>query len=247
MRPWGVYCAVLLVVWPPSGADAETITLSASADNTLYEDTTGSTSNGAGRYLFTGTTAQDFRRRALIRFDIAAALPIGAQVQSVTLTLHQSRTITGTEEVFLHRALASWGEGASVGFGEEGAGAPAEPGDATWLHRQWDTLAWTNAGGDFDPISSASALVIGTGFFSWSSDAMIEDVQTWLESPNLSHGWTIIGNEFAAGTAKRFDSRNHDDSTVHPRLIVTYIPAPTTMLLSTGAMIFLARRLRADC
>jgi hypothetical protein len=247
MRQLGVLWTAMLLLAPTTRSPAETITLDAAADNTLYEDPIGATSNGAGQYLFAGATAQDSKRRGLIRFDIAAALPPDAQIQSVTLTLHQSRTITGTEEIFLHRTLASWGEGASVGFGEEGAGAPAEPGDATWLHRQWDTIAWKNAGGDFDPVASASAFVVGTGFYSWSSDAMIDDVRTWLESPNLSHGWMILGNELAIGTAKRFNSRTHDDPALRPRLTVTYIPAPATILISTAAMMLAAPRRRVKC
>jgi len=48
----------------------------------------------------------------------------------------------------LHKLLADWGEGTSQATGEEGQGAPATPNDATWRHRFFDTIFWTNEGGD---------------------------------------------------------------------------------------------------
>lgn len=237
---WAV--ALLLVLVNRTHVRGETVIIPASADNTLYEDFGGTTSNGAGQYLFAGLNAVEFRRRGLIRFDVAAALPAGAVIQSVSLTLHLSRTITGTEEVSLHRALAGWGEGASVGLGEEGAGAPAEPGDATWLHRIWDTTLWASQGGDFDAAPSASSFVVGPEFYSWSSQAMVADVTQWLDQPAMNSGWVIIGNETAAFTAKRFDSRNHNDAAVRPSLSVTYVPGPGAAVLCAASLLLGRRR-----
>jgi len=59
----------------------------------------------------------------------------------------------------LHKLLADWGEGTSQATGEEGQGAPATPNDATWRHRFFDTIFWTNDDGDFSATVSASQSV----------------------------------------------------------------------------------------
>ena len=64
------------------GASSETVNvqLAPSKDNTLYEDASGNISNGAGDYLFAGTTATAASgaiRRGVIAFDIAGSIPAG--------------------------------------------------------------------------------------------------------------------------------------------------------------------------
>ena len=50
------------------------------ADTTLYEDAAGAISNGAGESLFVGVNAFGQKRRAIARFDVAAALPANARI-----------------------------------------------------------------------------------------------------------------------------------------------------------------------
>ena len=64
----------------------------------------------------------------------------------------------------MRRALADWGEGTSFGLG---AGSPATPGDATWLHTFYNTDLWTNAGGDFSsdmPVTVSGPIKGGREF-----------------------------------------------------------------------------------
>lgn len=236
--------AASVVVFAAGSAFAESITLGAAKDNTLFEDPTGSLSNGAGSYLFAGTTGQDAKRRGLIAFDVSA-IPAGSIVQSVTLTMHMSRTITGGEEVTLHRALLDWGQASSDATDEEGGGAAAQPGDATWIHAVSPSTTWANEGGDFDAAPSAMALVFGMGFYSWSSALLVSDVQAWVNNPALNTGWAIIGNEGATGTAKRFDSRENENPTMRPSLSIEYvIPAPSTLALLVLPVMAARRRIR---
>ena len=72
---------------------------------------------------------------------MAGALPPGATINSVALTLYMSLSRTQDETIDLHRILADWGEGTSHADGEEGKGAAATTGDATWSHRLWPGLA----------------------------------------------------------------------------------------------------------
>ena len=210
-------------------ADVLTATLGSSADNTLYEDASGSLSNGAGAYFFAGkagATAGEKIRRGLISFDVASSLPPTATIIGVTLYLTMSQTIAGPQTVGLHRATASWGEGTSAATGGEGGGAPATADDATWLHRFYSSTLWTTPGGDFVATASATTTVDGFGSYSWSAPGMIADVQTWLDAPTTNDGWLITGNETTASTAKRFDSKENPDPTARPLLVVTYLLLP---------------------
>jgi len=175
-------------------AGAATVTLTTVKDNTLYESATGSLSNGAGSYFFAGKTRNGLIRRGVIAFDVAGNIPAGSTVTGVVLTLNVSKTKNNTAEtVELRRLLASWGEGTSNALNEEGEGAPATPGDATWIHRFYNTTLWASAGGDFAGAASAAASVAGTGSYVWSSAPMVSDVQAWLNNPAGNFGWIVLG------------------------------------------------------
>ena len=178
-------------------------------DNTLYEDPLGGLSNGAGSHVFAGLTESGGKRRALLAFDVAGAVPPGAQVLGVKLTLHVTRTIAGPETVSVHRALADWGEGTSLAPGQEGGGAPATAGDATWLHGFYPGTTWASPGGDFDALASATRVIGFTGPQTYASAGLVADVQAWLDDPSSNHGWMLVGDEpiGGTGTAKRFGSR----------------------------------------
>lgn len=205
---------------------AQSATIAPIKDNTLFEDSGGTRSNGAGQYLFTGKTNNNEIRRALLAFDIASHIPANATITQVQLTLNMSKTATGSQTVSLHRLNADWGEGASDASSNEGAGATAMVHDATWLHTFFNTLFWSIPGGDFVPTASASADVGGNGPYTWASTAeLIADVQHWLDQPTENFGWIVIGNESAAKTAKRFDSKEHPTTSNRPLLSVSYTEA----------------------
>lgn len=224
----------LVVAVPLAGlARAETVVVTPSQDNTLIEDATGSLSNGAGNYLFAGRSNQPAGlsiRRGLVQFDLAGKVPSSAVITSVRLTMNMSRTSFGAAFVSLHRVDASWGEAGSTALGQEGAGAPAEIGDATWLHRSYDTVTWSSAGGDFAPAASASIIVVGIGSYTWGSTPdMIADVEAWLADPSANHGWAVVGDESVMASSKRFGTRENPDALQRPTLAITYVrPVPAT-------------------
>jgi hypothetical protein len=206
--------------------------LNARKDNTLYENATGGVSNGAGPTFFVGNTNQlsGSLRRALVAFPVADSIPPGSTILSASLTLHMSRTNAAAPSatVELHRALADWGEGTSVGDANGGAGAAAATGDATWVHRFFGATSWSTPGGDFDGQSDASKSVGAVDFYTWESTGrMVSAVQQWLDNPASNFGWVILGDEEGTATAKRFDSRENIDPSVRPRLAVTYQPGAT--------------------
>ena len=109
-----------LVFFTARGVFAESVTLEPSKDNTLFEDSAGSLSNGAGERLLSGRTGEPNNRRALIAFDFSS-IPAGSVISSVSLTLNASKVASSSaQSTSLHRLLADWGEGASNASGQEG-------------------------------------------------------------------------------------------------------------------------------
>lgn len=220
---------------PIARANPDEITIGAQKDNTLYESDTGDTSNGVGSYFFAGSTMNGDIRRGVIAFDIAGNIPAGSTINSVTLMLNLSRTMTGDETVALHRLLEDWGEGTSNADANEGMGAPATEGDATWIHTFFDTQLWTTAGGSFDSTVSGSTVVGAIGPYSWGSTAqMVADVQGWLDDPSSNFGWILIGDEANTMTAKRFDSLQNSNAANRPMLTIDYNPPATATATETS-------------
>ncbi len=241
-----ILIACASVAWLSAVAEADIALLQAVADNTLYQLTDGSVSNGKGETFFAGTTLQgNSLRRGLIRFDLSG-LPQNAQITAARLTLHMSRSISLSQAVGMHRATASWGEGTSDAPGEEGAGDIATAGDATWVHRFYSDTFWQQAGGDFVEVASSVKSVNGNGFYTWSGPGMVADAQSWLAQGGSNFGWFVIGTEDLSGTAKRFDSRENIDPAVRPVLRIDYevIPCPGAVSLGAAAIAGVLRRRR---
>ncbi|MBI5364039.1 MAG: DNRLRE domain-containing protein [Planctomycetes bacterium] len=215
--------ALLLVPFLAASAAAGTVTLAPVQDGTLYSQS-GSVANGAGDYLFAGTTAQSAKRRALVKFDVASAIPAGSTIVSAALVLNMSQSAVGPVDVRLHRVLASWGEGASNATGQEGTGTTAQAGDATWTMRFFPGTPWTTPGGDFAATPSAIHTVDFGPNDTWSSLATASDVQAWLNAPSSNFGWILIGPEGAGASAKRFDSRTNPTVANRPQLVIDFTP-----------------------
>ncbi len=199
------------------------VTLDPIQDNTLCEDTSGSLSNGAGQHMFAGRTASGHIRRSALAFDIASHVPAGSTVNSVALTLHMSRTISGPQTIALYRLLVAWGEGISDAGGQEGSCTASTTGDATWVHTFWPTDFWITPGGDFSPTVSASQTVDGVGFYAWGPTVdMVADVQAWLDAPATNFGWLLLGDETALPTSKRFDTRENPELSQRPNLTINF-------------------------
>jgi hypothetical protein len=205
------------------GGRAGTVDIPAGRDVTLIESAAGSLANGAGLHFYAGRTGQPSGsiRRGAIAFDVAAHVPPGVAVTAARLTLHMSQSNAGSVAASLHRALAASGEGPSNASG--GSGAPAAPGDATWLHTFFDHSFWASPGGDFLAAPSASQLVGAEGSYTWgSTPELAADVQAWLDDPASNHGWILVGDESAPTTVKRFESRESTDDSLRPVLEVEF-------------------------
>jgi PKD repeat protein len=250
---------VFLTVTGPGGPDSEvkpalirsfggetTVVMAASRDGSIYSEDTNNGNGGnprivCGNAAFLDTTppfdppAQQGIRRALIAFDVAAAVPAGSVVSRVQLQLTSSLTFTnptGAQTIALRRLLQSWGEAGTNGG--IGGGADALAGDVTWISRAQGGLAWSTAGGSFVAGVSGSRSVDGTGTYVWDSDdpgntGMITDAQLWLDTPAGNHGWILRAGEVAGSrTTKVFDASESGPGDVPPGvppvLTITFRP-----------------------
>lgn len=241
MRPMVMLsCLVVLA----GSAAADVVSLQAAQDNTLYENASGSLSNGVGPGLFAGQNSQNLRRRALVAFDLSA-IPAGSVINSVTLNLFMEQGGAGPASYGVHRVLATWGEGDSNAGSPGGNGAPASPGDATWTSRFFGSgQNWASPGGDFAG-ASASTLLGASAAYAWSSGQMTSDVQAWLDGAATNAGWVLIGGEGVSSSARRFTSREGPIVENRPTLVVDYtVPAPGTLALAAVGLASVVRRRR---
>lgn len=219
-RPAALLLPIALVALPATAA-AETVTLPATLDATIYADAPDG-ANAAGEHLTVGTNSQGAERRALVAFDVSS-IPAGSTITDVALSLYASRGNGPEVAIALHPVLAAWGEGTSNAGGEEGQAVPATAGDPTWTDRVFDSEAWATAGGDLDPTASATTVVgeVDTPYV-WDDPELIVDVQAWVDDVTTNHGWILIAAAAAPGTTRRFDSRTFGDDAREPFLMVEF-------------------------
>ncbi len=206
----------------PSTALPTTVALVASKDNSIFANNVDN-SNGGGAGIFVGTTnstQSNSVRRGLIEFNIATALPTGATVTEVNLTMYlgQASVASGIRTIDLHRLTADWGEGTvgsdTTSIAGTGTGFPASEGDATWNQRFFQQTNWTAPGAEGDYISTISASAdVGTSLdtsYTWlSTPTLVADVQGWLDQPSTNAGWILIDHvENVQQTVKGFYSGN---------------------------------------
>jgi hypothetical protein len=214
---------LLLLLLAPALAHAETVLVDAARDATLIEDPDGALANGSGPVFFVGRNnqRQNSVRRALLYFDVAAALPRNARLESVRLTLYMTPSNAGPRRISLHRLLSAWGEGASYATGGSGDFSTAD--DATWIHTFYDDAFWVRPGGQFVARASASREVAASAFYTWESTRkLLADVRLWLAAPHRNFGWILIGDETTPQNAKSFSSREEPDASLRPVLEVSY-------------------------
>ncbi len=221
MKKLLLYLTILILLLSGFSLKSQTtVSINPSQDNTLFEDASGSLSDGAGDHFFVGTTNANLIRRGLIKFNISSLIPAGSTITNVTLSLTMDKTISGPSNIQLHSLIADWGEGASF---SSGGGTAAQTNDATWIYSNYLIQSWNFPGGDFNPTASASSSVNANGVYSWTSTQMKTDVQNWLNNPSLNFGWCVIGDESTYPTAKRFASKENASTTAVPVLTITYV------------------------
>jgi len=218
-----------------SSSHAGQVSITAKKDNTIFAES-DTLSNGAGFHFFVGNNGLGDARRGLLAFDVSSSVPAGATVDSVALVLNMSkRVLPDTVTISVHLVNGDWGQAGSDALLEEGKGAPAEAGDATWGHSMFPGTSWSTPGGDFAGVASASQSVADTMQYTWSSAGMATDVQGWLDAPVSDFGWIMVGNEQAIPTSRRFDTAENDTTSIRPTLMVWYTATATAAVTPSNS------------
>jgi len=210
-----------------------TVTLQPSADTTLHEYFPDN-NLGAQVHFNAGTTQNGPRTRGLMAFDVAGAVPAGASITRVTLTVEvvgQPADGDAPSNFGLHRMLVDWGEGTGSG-NPPMLGRLALPGEANWNARFWGTTPWAAPGGlagtDFVAPFSSDTFIYGINFSPYVFDttaALVSDVQLWLDQPDQNFGWMLrTQSEEEIFSARRFASR--EDPFRAPQLLIEFTPVP---------------------
>src|SRR6266508_2283551 len=100
----------------PFALPAASITLLPVADATLIQ-VAPSNSMGGAEFFNAGTTQNGTRNRALMQFDVAAAIPPGSRISGAGLWLsvtHQPDEPPAESTFTLRRVLRPWGEGTNA-------------------------------------------------------------------------------------------------------------------------------------
>ncbi|HEX5042439.1 MAG TPA: DNRLRE domain-containing protein [Candidatus Polarisedimenticolaceae bacterium] len=225
-------------------AAAQTISLPADRDATLIESPEGVLANGAGPALFAGRTNQvpGGVRRALLHFTLPP-LPSDGQgrgiVERAALVVQVLPGNPGPREIRAYAVVADWTEGPSISGG--GVGAPAEPGDVTWLHTSYPTAFWPTNGGLFDGHVLATATVDAEGTYRLEGPGLTALVTAWFGDPSRNFGILVAGDETVRQTSKAIASREAYDPALQPILEITVRPR-TVLLFPRPSASALGRR-----
>jgi len=250
------YAALLcfgLVTWLPARA-AESVTILPSADTALLQ-AFPSNNFGGMAWLNSGTTQNYTTNRGLLKFDIVAHVPSGAQILSASLVVEVvGQPVDGDQpnSFGLHRMLRDWGEGNKIGS-PPSLGAPATTGEANWTHRfALTTNTWATPGGragvDYWPVASVDTFIYGPDFSPYMFDSTtqtVADVQTWLDEPALNFGWMLkSGSEELNFSARRFAT--HEDTNRAPALLVEYFSPRIDSIAVNSQFVTLQFTVEAD-
>ena len=254
-------CSGAAAVFVSLPLHADTVTLGASQDNSVFQNNVNN-SNGGGPGIFAGTNGNASPRRGLIEFNVAGGVPSGATITAVTLQLTVGQLGGGStmgRTIDLFDLSRAWGEGTagqSTAIGGTGQGATAGTDDATWSANQYNVSTWTTAGGDHAATASATTAMTTVSLnsvFSWSSTALVTDVQGWLTAPSTNNGWEVISeNEATSQSLLGFYSREGMQvsgvtASQLPQLTISYTvpePAPGALLLVGTAALGLGAAMR---
>lgn len=223
----------------PGMAGAVTVRVPVVEDTFLIED--NGANAGGHSHVSLGTSNGGSSRRGLFRFDVAAVIPAGATINSVTFSTNVTLRGGGNNFTANLSALTSdWGEG--VGTGNNGRAAIA--GEANWTENFSTSSTWATAGGDFSGTLS-SVLIDAVGMFTFASGgALVSSVQQMLDDAAGDFGFILsASDESLNGTAVRLGSLE-DGSPAFLSVDFTPVPEPSALSLLVLAAGFLSRRRR---
>ncbi len=198
-----------------SNAHAQQISVTASADTTVYSNAVNN--NGGGHsFGIAGIANNGNRRNMLLLFDLSGITP-GATVSSARLDTNISQIGNAGGNFELYQIDTAWGEGNKTG----NQGSAATAGEATWNEAAFGTTTWPTPGGTFFAplLSNASITTVGVNSFSTTAN-FTTAVQAMVDDPAQNFGFLISSQ--SPNSAIRIGSREGGAAAT---LVVDFTPA----------------------
>lgn len=166
-------------------------------------------------------------RRSLLKFDLSA-IPVGSTINSATMSLYQhAQQDATTPQLGVYYTTRSWTEGTGNGT--------ATTDGATWNSYN-GTSNWTTAGGDFNGTAQATATAPNSTN-AWVDFSITGLAQSWVSGTFANEGMFVkkSGENPAVSDYKTFYSSDYlGDSSLRPKLVIEYVPAPGSMTLTVN-------------
>jgi len=198
-------------------ANPDTLTIQPSAKDTFVYAATPGTSYGTQARLNVQdhkTTTVDYRMRAFLEFDISA-IPAGQAITSATLQLYYYEYLD-TDPV----GKIIWAYKLTRTDWVENSG-----GGATWNSYNKTGSAWTTPGGDYDTnYGGSTTFPASYGWMSWDALSIVQDAYDNSNPAEFAVRFATENLTSGYGTA-RFYSKEYTDTSLRPKLVVTYAPA----------------------
>ena len=191
-------------VWPVVLDPTTTIQPDPTAGKDAFISSVNPTANyGTDTNLHAGALASD-KRRSLLQFALPA-IPVGSAVSVAGLMLYLVGGDTGDYNIDAYNVTSTWDE---------------------------STVNWNN-----QPSLSASAsatVVASTTYNIWLTWSIISLVQGWVNGTLSNYGVVLVNaSETLNNTSKAFWSSDYTtDTTLRPKLVITYTAAPTVSITS---------------
>ncbi len=196
----------------PIVSAAET-TIQASADSYMNEGAKD-TNYGGQTYIEVSSKPSAWgNARGILKFDLSS-IPSGSTITSVTLSLYLYSTRGYDRTYCIHKVTKNWTESG-----------------VTW-NKYDGTNNWTTSGGDYEATASATvtAGAVWNIWVNWSSSTLVSDVQGFVNNPSTNFGWIIKDQTEGSSNQDwvRFYSKEYTETTLRPKLAVTYSGEPDT-------------------
>ncbi len=218
--------SLLSIATIPIASAAETTIQPSSADSYMNEGAKD-TNYGGETYIEVSSKPSAWgNARGILKFDLSS-IPSGSTITSVTLSLYLYST-RGTNRTYgVHKVTKNWTESG-----------------VTW-NKYDGTNNWSTSGGDYAATASATvtAGAVYNTWVEWSDSALASDVSDFVNNSSTNFGWIIKDQTEGSSNQDwvRFYSKEHTDSTLRPKLTVTYTtngdttpPAAPTGLTATA-------------
>lgn len=166
--------------------------------------------------------------RALIQL-VVSSIASGATIDSADLSLYISYAMhNDTYNHSVHRSLVEWYEGIYDDADPDAGEIYSSTWNARARTKAGDVLAWGAQGGQSgtDYAATATATTAITTASTWKSWDIKADVTAWVEGTATNYGiWLIADNESNESCKGFYSSDYTDDTSLRPKLAVTYTEA----------------------